>query len=187
MILLCFIIIPNKIFSQIICQSKRFLFFKFEIHSSGRAIELFDIVAWQEARINNLYDGRSDRSGEVGTLNTMKMGQSGNVVISMGCILQKLRGWSSAKAFRWFIVTLEVELPFARTSHRPPLPPIFPPNPRLSLPLVEPFVHPFCPRKYDTKSAFRHHRYREQPFFRGTRHKIIAEYPFSIRHRFYYF
>lgn len=92
------------------------------------------------------------------------MGQSGNVVISMGCILQKLRGWSSAKAFRWFIVTLEVELPFARTSHRPPLPPIFPPNP-VSLPLVQRFVHPFCPRKYDTKSASRHHRYREQPSF----------------------
>lgn len=111
------------------------------------------------------------------------MGQSGNVVISMGCILQKLRGWSSAKAFRWFIVTLEAELPFARTSHRPPLPPIFPPTP-VPLPLVERFVHvPFCPRKYDTKSASRHHRYREQSSFvrpRHKKHRRISDFPISV-------
>lgn len=94
------------------------------------------------------------------------MGQSGNVVISMGCILQKLRGWSSAKAFRWFIVTLEVELPFARTSHRPPLPPIFPPNP-LRLSSARRTFRPFLlSSKIRYKiTASRHQRYREQPSF----------------------
>ena len=43
-------------------------------------------------------------------------------------ILSKVRGWSSANARRWFIVILEVKLPFARTTNEPSPPPIFPPT-----------------------------------------------------------